>query len=212
MEQVRTPSSHCQLQILLPTESRGKYCQDYPPVTLSELRISLITKEFKDPINLILFALLPVWHWCSCESIGWKWGTPNCICIATRNQVHKCYDFLRQTAVSENLSRRPEINMACGSRASSEENKNDGIFFPLHPTQALKKGKKSKHSQMSLSCGFIHTPFSRSRTIQLLALCFMIDWTKQMFYYHPTQFYPQVCLYINKHTHTHTQRCFSQAR
>lgn len=54
------PQLHYRLQILLPTESRGKYCQDYPPVTLSELRISLITKEFKDPVNLILFALLPV--------------------------------------------------------------------------------------------------------------------------------------------------------
>lgn len=146
MEQVRTPNSHCQLQILLPTESRGKYCQDYPPVTLSELRISLITKEFKDPVNLILFALPLVWHWCSRESTGWKWGTPNCICIATRNQVHKCYDFLRQTAVSANLSRRPEIDMACGSRASSEENKNDGIFFPITPCTSIKKRKKNQNA------------------------------------------------------------------
>lgn len=128
----------------------GEYCQDYPPVTLSELRISLITKEFKDPVNLILFALPLVWHWCSRESIGWKWGTPNCICIATRNQVHKCYDFLRQRAVSANLSRRPEIDMACGSRASSEENKNDGIFFPITSFTSIKKRKKSKCNQMSL--------------------------------------------------------------
>lgn len=154
LEQVRTPNSHCRLQILLPTESRGKYCQDYPSVTISELRISLITKEFKDPVNLILFALPLVWHWCSRESIGWKRGTPNCICITTRNQVHKCYDFLRQTAVSANLSRRPEIDMACGSRASSEENKNDGrfVFFfsPITPCTSIKKRKKIKSNQMPL--------------------------------------------------------------
>lgn len=150
MEQVRTPNSHCQLQILLPTESRGKYCQDYPPVTLSELRISLISKEFKDPVNLILFALPLVWHWCSRESTGWKWGTPNCICIATRNQVHKCCDFLRQTAVSANLSRRPEINMACGRRASSEENTNDGIFFPITLCTSIKKRGKNQKMQSNI--------------------------------------------------------------
>lgn len=149
IEQVRTPSSHSQLQILLPTESRWTYCQDYPPVTLSELRISLITKEFKDPVNLILFALPPVWHWCSRESIGWRWGTPNCICIATRNQVHKCYDILRQTAVSANLSRRPEINVACGSTVSSEENKNDGLFFfPITPCTSIKKEKIKMQSSV----------------------------------------------------------------
>lgn len=48
--------------------------------------------------------------------------------------------------------------MACGSRASSEENKNDGIFFPITPHTSIKKRKKIKtQSNVSKLWFYTHT-------------------------------------------------------
>lgn len=140
MEQVRTPDFHCWLQIPPHTESRGKYCQDYPPVTLSKLRISLITEEFKDPVNLILFALPPVWHWCSCEPIGCKRGSPNCICIIRGIKFINGMIFL----VSANLNRSPGTDLACVAEPLQKKIQIKALFsasLPI-PHYTLHKLKK----------------------------------------------------------------------
>lgn len=100
--------------------------------------------------------------------------------------------------------------MACGSRTSSEENKNDGNFFSITPSTSIKKEKKIKmQSNVPKIHVVIYTNLSQgvesfsfwpcaSRYIEL----------SRLFTTTTTQLYSQVCLYINKHTHTHT---FSQA-